>query len=637
MLTLGAYAAKPTKCPEEIRKDHAPEYRKVEKDPLPSGVVARMESGNEFEKQIGESWEAALGSSFKRIAECDRSGESKKSREQATAKLMASPGKVRVIWNARLPVQARTRRAGEPDALIWAGKEDGTHRWVPVDVKDHKVLEGTRKPTLHEVSELHSPLPAQATLKDLGRGSLKMDNAFQLAHYRRMLEEMGHGHSSARGGIIGRERMIVWHDLEAPVKHEDEELTLTQRYDRMFAERVAIALEAKRGDSTPAPEWKAQCPSCAWRTTCNDELTVDLDHITLLPGITPERAKAHYKAGVTRRGQLARLDMRAAELVDEGVDLQSLVTWAKFADEATSVSLWPGVDNRSRAALRAAGVGTSTEALELDPKVVRYSGSKVWNLAASVDQARVQLAGKVYRNRGVESVSVQRAAYEQDIDIEDADGFVYLIGVRTTGYKRVGEDVRRRTEYRPFVTWDRTPESEAANFAAFWEHVTSSQTYAKSNRYGYVAYYYGHHEPSMFRKLAERHQDEPGVPTVEEVERFFDLKNVVNLHRILKEELVWPTPTLGLKDIAKWVRFTWRDEDPSGDNSMAWYKSAVESEEEEERDAMRTRLIQYNADDTAAQQAVREWLIRLGEVRKPGTKLASVAELEKRFNRSRAR
>lgn len=632
---LGGYAAK--QCREKIRKDNDPRYAQVERDPIPPGTQARMDAGVEYEEKMGEAWAQALGPAFRRIPTCDRTEKSKKARSEETLRLMSNPGKVRVIWNARLEGSSRSGRVGEPDALVWAGKADGKHRWHPIDVKDHKSLTGTRRPTEHPVSTLGAPTRRSASPQEIGPGRTKIGNLLQLAHYQRMLQEIGHAHPDDGCGIVGREGVIVWHDLNSEEhKHPKAgEASAYAWYDLEFADRLEVARRAERAEGDGTPEWKSECSSCQWRTTCHDELDIDLDHITLVPGITPSRAAAHYNAGVTRRGQLARLERASATLIDAGADLASATIWARFAEPDASITSKPGISTKESELYVASGVKTAGDVLKLDQRVVPYSGTGVHRLTAAIDQTRVGLAGKVYRARGIESVSVGRAAYEQDIDIEDADGYVYLIGVRTTGYKRSGEDVRRRTEYRAFVTWDRSEEAEAANFAEFWEHITGAQAYSKARKYGYVAYHYGHHEPSWFKKLAERHSDKPGVPTVGEVERFFDLKNVVNLHEVVSRELVWPTPTTGLKDVAKWVRFSWRDEDPSGDNSLSWYRSALEDPDETVREAMRERLIEYNADDTAAQAAVRDWLVKLGEARKPGIKLGNVAGLEKRFERRR--
>ena len=40
------------------------------------------------------------------------------------------------------------------------------------------------------------------------------DDALQLAHYRRMLQAHGWAAPTSLGGIIGKERLVVWYDLD---------------------------------------------------------------------------------------------------------------------------------------------------------------------------------------------------------------------------------------------------------------------------------------------------------------------------------------------------------------------------------------------------------------------------------------
>jgi predicted flap endonuclease-1-like 5' DNA nuclease len=627
---LGGYDAKT--CVEKTRKNFHPAYAGVEQDPIPPGDQFWMDLGIAFEPIVGDLWKDALGARFFAVPECDRSPESKKQREELTLAKLANPGRTRVIWNARLPQLDESHQTGEPDALAyWGRSDDGTHLWVPVDVKKHRSLEGERQNSGTMVSELSDPHPGKASPRDIGRGTPRKADALQLAHYQRMLEALGHAAPVNKGAIIGDELFLVWHDLDAPVyRHVDlGTISALRYYDHEFAIRVATAEAALSGTSAAQPEWKSECASCVWRTTCHDELKVDLDHITLLPGITPKRAKAHYGAGVTRVADLTRLDWRTAKLIDEGFDVEGLRSWAASVEQGTPVSTWDGA--RNHAELIQAGVVTADDALKLHARTARYSGSKVWNLAGSIDQARVAKVGKVHRARGVASVSINRGAYEQDFDIEDCNGYVYLIGIRTSGRKKVGEDIKTRAEYVACVNWDQSVEGEARVFAEAWEHLMASRAYAKARRYGYRAYYYTHHEPSAFKALAARHAGRPGVPAVEEVAAYFDSNDVIDLYPILSTELVWPTESVTLKETAKWVRFSWRDTDPGGGNSLAWYKDATECTNEAVQAENRERLIEYNADDVHAQVAIRDWLSRLGEARQPGQKLPAVADLDSRF------
>lgn len=625
---LGGYDAK--SCPEKVRKTYAPEYQGVETDPFPPGDAARMEAGVQFEIELGDLWKSQLASKIACVPACDRSVSSKLAREKATSDLMAKPGKAIVLWNTRLAPQTDAHRTGEPDALVMVGKSNGKPVWAPVDAKDHRSLEGTKSGATWPVSDLSDPLAIEE--RDIGIGTPQKSDALQLAHYHRMLEALGYA-GEPLGGIIGREGIIVWHHLDAKLYRHPElgKISALDWYDHEFAQRVAIAEAALRGEALVGPEWKSECASCIHRTTCHDELKIDLDHITLLPGVTPDRAKVHYKRGVTTVGALARLDYRTAVLVDQGIDVAAAYQAATDVDPTTPVA---ALTNESDAlVLASSGVVTAADALSLDPRTAAYSGQKPWHLAESIDQARVAKIGKVHLARGVDFVKLERTAIEEDVDIEDAGGYVYLIGVKTSGRKRVGEDTKARAEYHAFVNWDQTPEGEARVFSEFWAHVQGMSMYAKANKYGYRLYHYSKHEPSTFRTLSVRHAGRPGVPTLEQVDAFFAKKDVIDLYPVMSTQLIWPTESSSLKELAKWVRFSWRDSDPGGGNSLAWYAEAVSNPDEKVREEHRNRILDYNADDVSAQVALRDWLSRLGEARTPGKRLPGVETLDKRFKR----
>jgi len=632
---LGGYDAK--SCPEKTRKTYDPAYADVELDPIPVGDVGRMEAGNVFEDEMERKIAEALEGKAYLVPACTRSKRSKKNREKLTLEVAHNPGNYTVIWNARLPQQKETHRTGEPDLLVLYGfTADGKPMWLPVDVKDHSVLSGSSS-SKYPVSQFETPQYQDAVETDLGKGSGRKEDLLQLAHYQRMLEHEGlDARGTSIGGVIGREGGIVWFDLHKPVLRHNVlgPVSALAYYDYEFAFRVEIARSALSGVAEVGPEWKAECNSCIFRSTCHMELKNDLDHITLVPGITPNRAVVHYERDVEQIGALARLDHRTAVLVDANVDVAGMISWAHQVGPSALVTEWKPLKAKAAVeALKVTGVKTAKDALSLDYETARYSLSGVWDLPGRIDQARVMKTGKVFKARGIDAVSIPRSAFEQDFDVEDYDGFVYMIGIRTSGRKKRGEDIRTRAECRTFVTWEQTAQEEARVFAEAWEHLQSQMAYAKHNRYGYKAYHYGHHERSTFKTLAARHAGLPNVPTVQEVEDFFNLSDVIDLHKVISEELVWPTESLSLKDAAKWARFSWRDSDPSGDNSRAWYLAAISDPDESVRNENRERLIEYNVDDVHAQEHIRDWLTRLGEARQPGTRLKEVSSLEGWFRR----
>jgi predicted RecB family nuclease len=560
------------------------------------------------------------------IPSCDRSAASKQRRELLTMAAMAAG--VGTIWNSRLPVT--DGRSGEPDGLRRDGKnESGKWAYRPFDVKHHKTLEGTAKGCAHPVNDLDDLDPVNSVQASLGNGKPRYDDDLQLAHYHRMLESLGHAvDGEIWGGIVGKEERCLWRRLDIP-RHSGK--SALEAYDEAhgLVRRVAdAALATPEAGSLVAAEWKSECGECPWRTVCHDEL-VEKDHITLLPGITPRRAQAHYAQGITRARELARLDWRAAVLADAGVDVVALRTVAKAHPNpaAPATALLDG----SLAA--AAGVSTVADVASLDKVTTGYTNSGK-TLANEIDQARVTKSGRVHRARKVSSLSIPRATFELDVDIEDANGRCYLIGVADTWRRHKAGSVKVRTDFHAFVDWTGTDAGEAKVFSEFWAYLCAQRQKAEDNRWGFRVYHYTEHETRYFRHLAKKHAGVDGVPSLDDLEAFFRSGDWVDLHKVCSTELIWPTEDLSLKTLAKHVGFNWRDDEPGGANSVAWYAEAVNAEDETVRESNRARILAYNEDDVLATLAIRDWLTRAGEARHPGKTLPGVESLDLRFNRS---
>ena len=63
---------------------------------------------------------------------------------------------------------------------------------------------------------------------------------------------------------------------------------------------------------------------------------------------------------------------------------------------------------------------------------------------------------------------------------------------------------------------------------------------------------------------------------------------------------------------ARLTGFSWRDVDPGGANSIAWYNeylSAVGPERASERARLLQRILDYNEDDCKATEHIRDWFV----------------------------
>lgn len=111
-------------------------------------------------------------------------------------------------------------------------------------------------------------------------------------------------------------------------------------------------------------------------------------------------------------------------------------------------------------------------------------------------------------------------------------------------------------------------------------------------------YVYSPKERTTLRRLMERYKLDPEV-FEQYMEREYDLYG-----DLVVKYSDWPTYSYGIKQIARLVGFRWRDPDPSGANSIAWYNEYLQNPAREE---ILERILAYNEDDCRAMIAVKDY------------------------------
>ncbi|MBU0705646.1 TM0106 family RecB-like putative nuclease [Patescibacteria group bacterium] len=150
-----------------------------------------------------------------------------------------------------------------------------------------------------------------------------------------------------------------------------------------------------------------------------------------------------------------------------------------------------------------------------------------------------------------EDIYFPKVSKELFFDIEDdpTQEFVYLHGV----YERSSDG---KKEYIPFVAKEHTKTAEKEAWAGFWAYINSLP------KNEFAVYYYSPHEKTIYRKLRELY---PDVISQTELEAFFDNPNVIDLYNdVVRGKTEWPLSSYGVKAIATYLGFKWRDETPSG-------------------------------------------------------------------------
>lgn len=174
-----------------------------------------------------------------------------------------------------------------------------------------------------------------------------------------------------------------------------------------------------------------------------------------------------------------------------------------------------------------------------------------------------------------------------DIESDPTQDFVYLHGfwLRDGGGERFVE----------FTACEISPEAEIKAWAdaiAFIRSFTSNDL---------AIYYYSSYEKSSYRRLRRKY---PDVITEEELEALFEHPYVIDLYSVVTKMTDWPLGSYGIKSIAQYLNFKWRDETPSGALSIQWFNEFLATRNE----ALLNRVLEYNEDDCKATLVVKDYL-----------------------------
>lgn len=536
-LVLGGYPAK--RCARAVHNDFSP--ASPPKPPVDEQTRRLFSAGNEFEEHVNA--ELAAGGAL--LLSDDAGFEA-----NATATLDAMRNGIPVIVNGRLPrVKARV---GAPDVLVRLGAG-----YVPVDVKLH----GTRTPAARRSVWL-SPLDDPAELRLVeglseAHGHLEKDG-IQLAHYTRMLQELGlhAGDAHLVGGIIGssdfeadvgRVRMVQWLDLAGPRRTTYSasapsgraQRSLLERYDHEFAFRLEVAAAAASGGEIVRPFHIYECRTCPWLQYCTGLVGPRDASFAIATGLpSAQQWRLLYDTGTTTVDALAVHDPDRAP---DGWDERDSQPGPRAADR----------------------------------------------FAALVRRARMTVAGVEYEPLS-RWPQVPQADVEVDFDIEwDLDGHIYLWGLRV----RDGQDDSTAV-FDPVVSYepiDQAGEAElAAEFAARLGAVVAAEESAGRS---VTVFHWSHPERSMTRKYPEVDRLLEG--------RAVDLCAWYGQHFLSRAGA-------SLKVVAPMFGFRWAVDDAGGAQSQLKIEAA--RGEGPAADEARAWLHRYNESDVAAQAAIRDGL-----------------------------
>ncbi|MEZ0385316.1 recombinase RecB [Mycobacterium sp. pW045] len=543
-LTLGGYHAQ--QCARVTHNLFSPVV--VEPVALSPERVALREAGIAFEAAVFDELRSQYHDSGALLVLDADVGRS----EQQRATRAAMDAGVDVIAGAWLPEV--NSRVGRPDVLIRY-----RNGYLPVDIKNHRTLSAAKTSEV-QVSTLSAPDQLHTFPGYSDHGARWRDDVMQLAHYTRMLQELGYHPGLNRGGIIGssdltevigQEHAITWYDLDAEAfltysasdpEHRKKRSAL-QRYDHEFTFRLDVARAAASGRELVRPYRIADCDSCDWFEHCATVAGEDDASFALETGHLNVREwqylYRHCGDGTTLSvAQLARVD---PDHHAEAFRIQSVRT--QKPEE---------------------------------------------RLAKAVRRARMSCAGIDYEQHRPGHPTVPSADIEVDFDIEwDADSRIYQWGLRI----RDGQD-DATAHYDPVVSFEPLDEHGEAQLAdEFVSRIRQLREQAAREDKSLAVFHWHHAERSRTRRF-------PGV-----VEVLDGLTH--DLHQWFEAEYFARTSS-SIKSVAGYFGFEWDVDDAGGLASQLAIDVARGCGPE--ADIARQWCLRYNECDVAAQAAIRDGL-----------------------------
>ncbi len=454
-----------------------------------------------------------------------------------------------IIVRPRVSDDLTAHRRASVHALIRLGRRDERFVYAPLLVKNSEVVESSTTRQLLQ-SDLAQPSPAHATMTPgvCVRSTVSLTRSgIVLAHATRVLQAQGYGDENARVALVDRQRRVWWLEL-AGSQHPRFNLAT---YDALYRERRELLAAFDRwtlvgGEFPTQPYWHRECEDCEFREHCRGVLDVR-DDVSLTHYTNFEQQRLLHEFGVDTRRDLAGLD-----------------------------------PERARLARRTPSDSTSREAV---------LGLAIERLDDLIYRARVHTSNSLLRRVEGEDMGCPRADVEVDVDMESDGERTYLWGA----YVRVAAGATLegvREGYHAFVSWEEpSAESEARVFAEFWAWFAALRDACAHRSLSFAAYCFWAQaeDGAMNRAVATG-----GGPSAGELEEFrsHSPSQWIDLHEHAKAQVQTEGP-LGLKVLARAAGFDWRDENPSGEASMA---------------SWRRRILEYNEDDCRATQALRDWL-----------------------------
>ena len=166
------------------------------------------------------------------------------------------------------------------------------------------------------------------------------------------------------------------------------------------------------------------------------------------------------------------------------------------------------------------------------------------------------------------------------------------------GFIRLPKNIKNeisleKTKYSPLLNLEKNTES------FLWKRITKKLNLNRD----YPIIHYGETEPISLLKLGLRQGASP-----HEIEAL--KKRFIDIHLLIREYWCLPVRNYGLKSIAEWIGFEWKQSNADGARALLWWRQWKKSRKINKMYSRNLNSIfEYNRDDCIATLMIAKWLI----------------------------
>jgi len=166
------------------------------------------------------------------------------------------------------------------------------------------------------------------------------------------------------------------------------------------------------------------------------------------------------------------------------------------------------------------------------------------------------------------------------------------------GFVRIANNINneidlKKIKYSPLLNLEKSTEG------LLWKRIKRKLNINKD----FPILHYGETEPTSLIKLGERQGASPNE--IEDLRKRF-----IDIHLLIREYWCLPVTNYGLKSIAEWIGFEWKQSNVDGARALLWWRQWKNSRR---LNTMYSRNLQsifeYNRDDCLATLKIAKWLV----------------------------